>query len=151
MPTIRLQLDIPGLSSVDALEYFAPTLQVYIQRHDFGAAARGDVSPSGALHPALIDTGARESGIDFTLAEELELTAEGTEREAAGILGRGAVNVYLARVSIPELGLSVSGRFVGIHLASGGQPYRALIGRDVLRDFTMLYEGRTGVVTLSND
>ena len=79
------------------------------------------------------------------------MATDDMERQAAGILGMGAVNVYLAQISIPELRVSVGGRFVGVHLAAGGQPYRALIGRDILKNFTMMYDGRAGVVTLSND
>ena len=73
------------------------------------------------------------------------------QRQVAGILGTGVVDVYLAEISIPELELSVAGHFSGAHLAAGGQPYRALIGRDILRNFTMVYDGRTGVVSLSSD
>ena len=152
MPTIRFELDNPGLTSSEALEFIGPTLNVQIGHHpDSQLAVGGSSNLSNGLYPALIDTGARESGIDSTLAEELGLIAEDTERQAAGILGIGAVNVYLARISIPQLGLTVTGHFPGVHLAAGGQPYRALIGRDILRNLTMVYEGRTGVVTLSND
>lgn len=154
MPTIRLQLDIPGLSSGDALEFYGPTLQADIRRHDFGspAAAGSDASPPQAMmYPAHPYLSARESGIDSTLAVELGLAVEDTERQASGILGMGAVNVYPARISIFELGLSVVGSFVGVRLAVGGQPYRALIGRDILKNFMMVYDGRTGIVTLSDD
>lgn len=38
-----------------------------------------------------------------------------------------------------------------IDLAAGGQAHLALIGRTFLRNFTMVYEGRTGTVTIHND
>ena len=154
MPTIRLQLGIPGLSSGDALEFLGPTLQVKIRSHESGSSAEagGVSSPSEMRHLALIDTGARESAIDSTLAGELGLVhVEGPESRAVGILGVGIVDVYLAEISVPELGLSAYGRFPGVHLSEGGQPYRALIGRDILKNFTMVYDGRTGVVTLGDD
>ena len=44
-----------------------------------------------------------------------------------------------------------SGRFAGVHLRAGGQPHFALIGRTFLEDFTMRYEGKTGMVTLSSE
>ena len=153
MPTIRLQLGIPGLSSMDALEFLGPTLQVEIRYYDSGSPAetKGASSPSEMRHLALVDTGARESAIESTLAEELGLIrAEDGERKAVGILGVSAVDVYLARISIPELGYSIAGGFPGVHLAVGGQPYRALIGRDIVRNFTMVYDGQYGTVTLSN-
>jgi hypothetical protein len=45
----------------------------------------------------------------------------------------------------------VYGLFAGVNLAAGGQPHQALIGRTFLRHFTMIYEGRTGTVTITND
>ena len=153
MPTIRLRLGIPGLSSGDALEFYGPTLNVEISRDSGAQPAAGSMRTQSRIrYPALIDTGSRVSCIDSTLAEELDLPAVADmQRQVAGILGTGVVDVYLAEISIPELELSVAGHFSGAHLAAGGQPYRALIGRDILRNFTMVYDGRTGVVSLSSD
>lgn len=61
------------------------------------------------------------------------------------------MDVYRAQTSIQELNLAVAGDFPGIPLAEGGQPYRALIGRDILKSFTMTYEGKTGVVSLTTE
>jgi len=38
-----------------------------------------------------------------------------------------------------------------VDLIAGGQAHYALIGRTFLQSFTMVYEGRTGTVTLSNN
>ena len=92
------------------------------------------VTQSRIRYP-LIDTGSRVSCIDSTLAEELDLPAVADmQRQVAGILGTGVVDVYLAEISRPELELSVAGHFSGAHLAAGGQPYRALIGRDIIEE-----------------
>ena len=149
MPTIRLELVIPGLSSSEVLELYGPTLHVAIEM-DPGSQSVGEgVSDR---YPALIDTGSRVSCIDATLAEELGLpTVEGVRQQVAGILGSGVVDVYRARISIQELNLSVVGDFPGIQLAEGGQPYRALVGRDILKSFTMTYDGKTGVVSLTTE
>ena len=149
MPTIRLELTIPGLSSSDVLELYGPGLHVAIGL-DTGSQPSGEGVSD--LHPALIDTGARVSCIDSTLADELGLpVVEDVQRQVAGILGSGLVDVYRAQISIQELGLSVAGNFPGIRLAEGGQPYRALVGRDILKAFTMTYDGRTGVVSLTTE
>lgn len=58
---------------------------------------------------------------------------------------------YLAQIYITTLGVTVYGRFAGVHLVAGGQPHVALLGRTFLQHFTMTYEGRTGQVTISND
>ncbi len=104
------------------------------------------------LYPALIDTGARVTCIDSTLADEMGLpVVEDMQRQVAGILGSGLVDVYRAQISIGDLNLSVAGDFPGIRLAEGGQPYRAIIGRDILKSFTMTYDGMSGVVSLTTE
>jgi hypothetical protein len=57
----------------------------------------------------------------------------------------------LAHVLIPTLRFILCGPFSAVDLAAGGQRHLALIGRTFLQKFTMIYEGRTGTVTLSND
>ena len=58
--------------------------------------------------------------------------------------------MHLAQVRIPSLGFTIYGAFAGVHLAAGGQPHKALIGRTFLRAFTMVYKGGTGTVTISS-
>jgi len=41
--------------------------------------------------------------------------------------------------------------FSGVHLAAGGQHHLALIGRTFLQNFTLIYEGRSGNVTIHNE
>ena len=145
MPTIRLELTIPGLSSSEVLELYGPALHVAIDM-DSGSQSVGETVSDH--YPALIDTGSRVSCIDSTLAEDLGLpVVEGMRQQVAGILGSGVVDVYRAQISIQELDLSVTGEFPGIQLAEGGQPYRVLVGRDILKSFTMTYDGKTGVVS----
>ena len=100
--------------------------------------------------PALIDTGATENCIDSSVAAQLGLVQVDTEA-VSGIAGLAQLPVYVARIDIPALQISIPGRFRGVHLAAGGQPYGALLGRSFLRHYVMLYEGRTGRVTISND
>lgn len=45
----------------------------------------------------------------------------------------------------------MNGAFAGVDLKAGGQIHSALIGRTFLRHFKMIYDGRTGTVSLSND
>ncbi len=55
------------------------------------------------------------------------------------------------QVHVPTLGQTAYGTFAAVHLAAGGQVHVALIGRTFLRNFTMIYEGRTGTVTIYNE
>lgn len=112
-------------------------------------AAAAPVLGSTSLY-ALVDTGATESCIDNLLAAALNLPIV-DRRPISGIQGSHVANVYLAHVFIPSLAFTIWGSFAGVDLAAGGQSHSALIGRTFLRAFTMIYEGRTGTVTISND
>lgn len=56
-----------------------------------------------------------------------------------------------AQIHVPSLVFNHYGQFAAVDLAAGGQRHAALIGRTFLQHFTMMYEGRTGNVTLGND
>ena len=57
--------------------------------------------------------------------------------------------MHLAQIYVPALDFTMYGVFAGVHLTAGGQPHYALMGRTFLQEFTLVYEGRTGTVTLS--
>jgi len=98
---------------------------------------------------ALVDTGAAESCIDSMLAAQLNLPIV-DRRQISGCHGSQEVNMHLAQVHFPSLNFTIWGAFAGVHLTAGGQVHRALIGRTFLKHYTMVYEGRTGTVTLSS-
>ena len=138
MPTTRCGFDDgPTLTGQAALALHGPILEVEI---GFDA--------EGPRYYALVDTGASESCIDSTLAIQLGLPVI-DQRPRLGASGEFLANIHLARIHVPALKSTINGRFAGVDLA--GHPYRALIGRTFLQHFTMVYEGRTGTVTLSND
>lgn len=128
---------------------FGPSLPVEI---GFDPSYRPDTGGRPGLppdrRPALVDTGALASCIDSDLAITLNLPIV-DRQSVAGVHGSGDVNMHLAQIYVPALGCTVYGQFAGVHLIAGGQPHYALIGRTFLRQFTMVYEGKTGVVTLS--
>jgi predicted aspartyl protease len=99
--------------------------------------------------PALVDTGALESCIDSGLAMQLNLPII-DRRPISGVHGVGTVNVHLAQIVIPSLNFVLHGAFCAVDLIAGGQAHHALIGRTFLQNFTMVYEGRTGTVWLSD-
>ena len=141
----------PNLSPRDTIVRDGPTLYVEI---GFDPAfeptsATGPNLPTSQW-PALVDTGALESCIDSTLAEQLGLPI--VDRQlVAGAHGAAEVNFHFAQIHVPAFGYTVYGTFAGVHLARGGLKHRALLGRTFLTDFTMMYAGRAGVVTLSDD
>ncbi len=141
---LQSECGFPG--QPDALLRFGPTLRVRIgfdpeYRHD------GEMSLLNADYDALVDTGASESCLDSSIAVEAGLPII-DRRQVAGAHGSAEVNVHLAQISIPELGVVLSGRFAGVHLFAGGQSHGALIGRTLLRHVKMVYNGVTGSVTI---
>ncbi len=73
------------------------------------------------------------------------------QEEFGGASGLSLANVYLAQLYIPEMEFTVYGTFLGVQLLAARQPHLALLGRDFLANFTMTYEGRTGIVVLSDE
>jgi hypothetical protein len=69
-------------------------------------------------------------------------------RTVSGSSGAHVVNVHLAQIFAPTLNYTVYGSFCAVDLAAGGQMHQALIGRTFLQNFTMVYEGKTGTVTI---
>ena len=155
MPTINCGYgDRPGLSGRRSLALYGPTLLVEIGFDpDFedSDAKRPNIAPD--LLPALVDTGATESCIDADYAHSLGLLTFNRDDDSVvmGIGGVTPLDHYLAQIYVPALDETIYGLLAGVRLQAGRQPYYALIGRDFLQNFTMSYEGPTGVVTLSND
>ena len=151
MPTINIGLDDAPEVASPALVYDGPTLYVEI---GFDAnfrpveGRRPDLPPS--QFPALVDTGALDNCIDSALAERLNLPIVARQM-IAGVHGAEEVNFHLAQIYVPSLDVTAHGHFAGVHLVEGGQSHFALLGRTFLRGFRMVYDGRTGDVTLSDE
>jgi len=97
---------------------------------------------------ALVDTGAGTSCIDDNLAISLNLPLVDVVR-VGGAGGAHNLNLYLAKLSIPQLNYSKAGKFIGAKLSQGGQIHGALIGRDFLSDMLVVYDGTAGRIKLS--
>jgi hypothetical protein len=151
MPIIHCGFpDAAGVSGRDLLVMHGPTVSVHIGFDPtFVPGAIPPTIPNLPQTPfsALVDTGAIVSCIDNRLAMQLNLPIV-DQRSMSGNRGAGLANVHLAQIHVPSLAFMVHGEFCGVDLIAG---YHALLGRTFLRDFTLTYEGRTGMVTLSND
>ena len=95
----------------------------------------------------MLDTGAYASAINITLALNLQLPARGTH-ETAGATGSGEFPQFDAVLEIPLLETTVPSPLRGLPLQDLGHPWAAVIGRDVLCQFEMLINGRTGLIRL---
>ncbi len=143
--------DSPNRSPRQALTHFGPMLRVQVG-FDWAYEPGHSLSPQlpEDLLPALVDTGAIESCIDSVLAQRLQLPIVDHDT-ISGAGGEFETDIYLAQIYVPPLNMTLYGGFAAVHLNFGGQPYSALLGRTFLQNVTMSYEGRTGVVLISND
>ena len=112
MPTINFELSGPGLSSEDALEFYGPTLNVEISRDSGAQPAAGSMRTQSRIrYPALIDTGSKAELHRFHTCGRTGPSCC-CRYAAAGCWDSWALallDVYLAEISIPELGV-VGGR-----------------------------------------
>jgi len=95
---------------------------------------------------ALVDTGAQDSCIDRALATRLKLPA--VDRQVVCGVGRLEVDVFMAQIHIEKLKYTIYGRFAGVPLEENGHRQLVLIGRSFLRDCKLIYDGKSGDVTI---
>ena len=96
---------------------------------------------------ALLDTGAYASAIDISLALDLQLPSRGTH-ETIGATGADEYPRFDAALEIPLLETTVAPPLRGLPLQILEHPWIAVIGRDVLCQFELLINGRTGLIRL---
>ena len=105
------------------------------------------VAIAGIAGVALLDTGADLSSIDIAFAQQLQLPIRGIH-ESAGATGAGEYPLFDAVLEIPLLEIVVPTPLRGLPLQTLGHPWDAVIGRDVLCQFELLINGRTGLIRL---
>jgi predicted aspartyl protease len=157
VPIVECGFPTATPSPADSLALLGPTVFVDV---GFDPALFGQALPAPATStpplvaipavqvPALIDTGAQQSCIDEVLAQQQHLPLI-DQQTLSGVSGATIFNVYLAHIVIPGL-VTQFGRFTGVHLQTGGQVHRVLIGRTLLKGTLMVYDGRSGSVKLAH-
>lgn len=98
---------------------------------------------------ALVDTGASITCVDRILLEALKIPSVGVS-EVFTPSGRTQQNIYPVEISFPQANLpKISfNQVLGSKLKDQG--IVALIGRDVLQDFILVYNGPGGFVSLAH-
>jgi hypothetical protein len=147
MPSARCGYDGDGQAGEELLLQLGPTLIVDIGFDPTGLTRKEPPKLMMQGVRALIDTGATHCCIDNALALSLDLPIC-DQRRFGGIDGAHILNVHLAQMFVPDLGISFYDEFAGVNLAGSGQPHGAIIGRSFLRRFSMRYDGASGKVTL---
>lgn len=107
-------------------------------------AAGADVAhpPPGT---AILDTGAEATCLDIRIVGQLHLLRSGTAR-VIGSTSAAKAPTFHARIRLPALGLDLE---LPNAIAVDLKEHRglALLGRDVLRDAVLIYNGVLGEVT----
>jgi predicted aspartyl protease len=97
---------------------------------------------------ALIDTGASTTCIDDAAAQKLGLPVIDVATIASASHAATKINIYPATIDLIGVPITVTTeRALGANLSSQG--LIALIGRDLLQNFTLYYNGVMGQITLS--
>ena len=94
---------------------------------------------------ALLDTGAYISCIDIAFATSMQLPVEGTH-EVTGVTGTGEYPQFRADLYLPQLDITVHSPIIRTPLRQMGHPWDAIVGRDVLCEFEMAVNGKTGLI-----
>ena len=105
------------------------------------------VTVAGMEGTALLDTGADLSSIDIAFAQRLQLPARGIH-SSTGATSVGEYPQFDAVLEISLLETTVPPPLRGLPLQDLGHPWDAIIGRDVLCQFELLINGRTGLIRL---
>ena len=136
-----------GYDTEDLLTLHGPAILVQISFDPNCTPETTPAIPASEYH-ALVDTGAFNSCIDSSVAQSLGLPIVDSDSVSAAH-GAGLVNFHLAQMYVPSLNFISYGRFAGVHLHAGGQPYSALIGRSFLRYVKLEYDGTTSVASIT--
>jgi hypothetical protein len=141
-----------------ALIEIGPILQVLVEVPSPVAAKLQSMNspiPAPAAGMALIDTGATRSAVDDSVIQALGVQPIGVVKvgTAAGFQEQ---YLYSAKFSFPGTNLPTLefAQLTGVHLSGHvvphlNRPLIALIGRDILSRFVMIYHGPTASITLA--
>jgi len=110
---------------------------------------QGHPVPASVTCSALIDTGASNLAIDPTIAQQLGLRRTGTRPTYTANGPRDSV-VYAVSLDFPGTTLNTFEVLEAMDCNLTGQPFQCLIGRDVMSNWHMHYNGQTGTITIAD-
>lgn len=142
MPTINVRFEDHGSHQV-VLRNRGPILPVVLFPH---GRELGERPP--AVGSALIDTGAYQTCIDRAAAESVRMAVIGSGKVTSATEVNAHTPIYAARIVVEGTPITIDARSVyGLNLAPQGLV--ALIGRDVLAQCVLIYNGSDGSFSLS--
>jgi predicted aspartyl protease len=111
--------------------------------------ALGQPVPNPVSHPALIDTGASMLSIDSSIAQALNLTRRGIVNSHTAN-GPRQCNLYAVSLAFPATALRSYNIMRASEVDLSTQQFKVLIGRDVLANWHIHYNGQTGAVSIAD-
>jgi hypothetical protein len=151
VPILHVQQSSPTRTPKAALAQEGPRVQITIgvaQRIAAQLIQQGLTVPQPVSGVALIDTGAFATCVDEALAQQLHLPVVDVVQIASASHPGNPQNVFPVLIEIAGLPISFNvPRAIGAPLAGLG--IQALIGRDVLEQCTLFYNGISGEITLA--
>ena len=149
MPILRIEFqDEDGERDPLALTASGPVIQAIIGPPSLATGPGQNLTsdPADQLVNALIDTGATASCVDEAFAIKLGLKVVDVW-EVDGVAGTNQHNVYMAKLSVEDIGRRMNGRLIGVQL---DEFTPVILGRDFLTGVIMIYDGVAGTVTITN-
>ena len=105
--------------------------------------------PNPIACQALIDTGSSILAIDQSIAQSLNLTRRGVNI-AHTANGSRQCNLYAVALSFPATNLKSYNVIQASEVDLSAQPFKCLIGRDVLSKWHVHYNGESGAVSIAD-
>ena len=105
--------------------------------------------PNTVTCQALIDTGSSMLAIDQSMAQSLNLVKRGIN-VAHTANGPRQCNVYAVALSFPSTNLKSYDVIPASEVDLSAQPFKCLIGRDVLHNWHVHYNGESGAVSIAD-
>ena len=147
MPIVTTQYKVNGVSAPVALQLDGPRIRVLVAPPPAKNAqnAAAEISASGKLMWALIDTGADHGCIDEKVATDLGLRIVDRQK-ICGVGGERDHNFYLGSLFVQALESAFIGALIGVSL---DERTPVILGRDFLRDKLMFYDGKNGSIIVT--
>ena len=123
-------------------EYHAPSIGFLLDNGPHIPVSIGDHSTV-----ALLDSGSRYSYVDLDLAADLRAAPEG-QHTARGSTSTDTYPAFNVRFQVPLLSVSLEPPIRGLPLREQEHFWQAIVGRDVLKDYELTIDWRTGRIRL---
>jgi len=105
--------------------------------------------PNPSPFSAMVDTGASGLALDNSIIQALNLTRRGLVRVHTAS-GSRLANLYVVSLSFPATELRSYDVVRATEVDLSAQPFKCLIGREIMANWHVHYNGQTGAISISD-